>query len=299
MIYSFREGCGEKVKTKILSFGEIIWDVFGQDYKIGGAPLNFVAHAIKSGAQGFLLSAVGDDKEGQMARNELARLKIDDRFVSTIQGKQTGRCLVSLDEKGCGQYNLLSDVAYDYIPFASELEKESFDAFSFGTLALWEKFNRKTLKKVLSFKICKMVYFDLNLRASFYTNELVKFGLENADIVKLNQEELDIVREMFDLNGEDKESLIKQLMARFVNLKITLLTLAEEGSLAYERETDSFTYCDAIKTEVVSTVGAGDSFGATFLTAFLNGKDIKTCLQEGAKRSAVVVSCVEAVPDEV
>ena len=133
-------------------------------------------------------------------------------------------------------------------------------------------------------------YCDLNLRTPFYTKETVRFCLQNANILKLSELELAYVVETFSLGNVKMETAVKSIVKKFENIKTVLITLGENGSFAYEKTTDTFTYCQAVKVKTVSTVGAGDSFGAAFLTAYLQGENIKGALQAGASRSAIVVS---------
>lgn len=284
---------------KILSFGEIVWDEYADKRCIGGAPLNFAAHAARCGAKAFLLSAVGDDENGKNTRRVLRKFAVDDRYVGEIVGERTGRCDVTLDQNGVPSYDLLENCAYDKIDFFEELKSESFDAFAYGTLALRSEFNRQTLLKIFQSGICGKKYCDLNLRAPFYNKETVRFCLENADIVKLSEDELIYAADAF-VSERDKstEGKMRSIAERFKNLQTVVATFGEKGSAAYERKTRSFTYCAAQKTKIVSTVGAGDSFGAAFLCAYLRGTGIEDCLKEGAKRSAFVVSHAEAVPEE-
>lgn len=274
---------------KILSFGEILWDVYPQQSYLGGAPLNFAVHATKSGAEAFLLSAVGTDELGEQTKNSLRKLGVHDSFLQCSK-KQTGKCLVTLDEQAVPSYELLQDVAYDDIAFPNGFLDYSFDALTFGTLALRSPKNREALRAVIRANVCKRVYCDLNLRAPFYDDETILFCLQTADVLKVSEDELQHLKTLCRMNGETQEALVAQLTEKFKNLQTFLVTLGENGSFAYERRTGQFTYQAAVKTKVCSTVGAGDSFGAAFLVPYLRGEPIQNCLQKGAERSAEVVS---------
>lgn len=280
----------------ILSFGEILWDVYPNERCIGGAPLNFVAHTGISGANGFLLSAVGADEEGESARAFLARCNIDGRFVATLKEKQTGKCVVTLDGKGIPTYNILTNVAYDYIPYDERLKDFAFDALAFGTLALRSEQNRECLRKVVTLDNCKTVYCDLNLRAPFFNEEIIRLALSWVNILKVSEDELSILADAFACISTGMEERVKALCDMFENIAIIVVTLGKDGSFAYERSLNNFTYCSARQTTVVSTVGAGDSFGAAFLTSYLSGKSIKESLETGTERSALVVAQKGAIP---
>lgn len=283
---------------RILSFGEIIWDVYPDQSCIGGAPLNFAAHTVKSGAEAYLLSAVGEDALGREAMERLARFGVRSDFVSTVKGKPTGQCLVTLNAARVPTYEILRDVAYDYVPLPDAVLSKSFDALCFGTLALREARNRAMLKRLLDAGICKTVYCDLNLRTPFYGAETVKLCLSSAHILKLSETELEyvsaqVLRQVFT----SYEESLRALAARYSNLQLILLTCGEDGAYAYSRKTEQLYYEPAQKVEVVSTVGAGDSFGAAFLVDYLRGESLPACLKGAAERSAYVVAHAEAIPD--
>lgn len=280
----------------ILSFGEILWDVYPNEQCLGGAPLNFIVHAKRNGANGFLMSAVGTDELGTVAKKAVRDLGVDDRFVAKLADKQTGKCIVSLDQNGVPTYRLLSDVAYDYIPFDERLKERNFDALAFGTLALRGVANRECVQSLINARIARWIYCDLNLRPPFYDKGSVEFCLQNANILKLSEDEVYTTADMFGISVEKKEEKVRAIAAAFANLKIIVVTLGEKGSFAYESETDAITYSAAVETQVVSTVGAGDAFGSAFLTAYLSGEGVRECLQKGAKLSAFVVAHKEAIP---
>jgi fructokinase len=134
---------------KILSFGEIIWDVYENESFIGGAPLNLAAHCSKQGAKSFMLSSVGNDDLGKNALEIVKSFNVNTDFVSINQEKETGKCIVTLNENGVPSYNVLTDVSYDYIKSPDNINELQFDFFCFGTLALRSKENLETVKSIL------------------------------------------------------------------------------------------------------------------------------------------------------
>ncbi len=282
---------------KLLSFGEVLFDVFPDGERLGGAPLNLAAHAAIQGAEAFLLSAVGRDLLGKRARREVQALGVNTDYVVSLDDKGTGRCIVTLDENAVPSYDLLSDVAYDYIP--SPDFKEKFDIFCFGTLALRSEYNLVTVKKVIESKSCEQIYCDLNIRAPFSTERAVRFCLENANFVKISDEELPFVTRVVLGKEMGVSEAINALCERFKQIKILIITLGADGSVAYDAESHSLFRSPAHPTNVVSTVGAGDSFGATFITQFFSGKGIDECLRLASAVSSFVVSQKGAVPDGI
>lgn len=278
---------------KILSFGEILWDVYPDNAYIGGAPLNFGAHLAKQGAEVYMLSAVGKDELGEKALSVLEDWNLRTDYVKTVD-KETGKCLVTLDGNSVPSYNLLSDVAWDCID--GEID-DSFDVFYFGTLALRSETNVSTVKKLLAKGGFKEIFVDVNIRPPFYSEKTVGMALENATILKISDEELETVVALAGLEASGTEKTARAIATAYPNIKILIITLGAKGSVAYDVEKDKFFYADGIKVEVISTVGAGDSFSASFLRKYLECESIEACLAYATKISAFVVSKYDAVPD--
>ncbi|MBO5223146.1 MAG: hypothetical protein J6C23_01375 [Clostridia bacterium] len=272
----------------VLGFGEIIWDVFPDKKCIGGAPFNFCAHAKKQGADVFFVSAVGEDKLGKDAFEKIKKYGIDSRFVS-VNEKPTGACKVTLDANGVPSYNLLSDVAYDYVDASAVSGK--YGALYFGTLALRGEHNREQLRRILSSCVFNEVFCDVNLRAPYYNEESVKLCVENATILKVSDEEMgELERVLYGKAESGREEFLAKICASYPNVKLVILTMGGNGSYVYRPNTKNLFLCPAKQCKVVSTVGAGDSYSATFLVAYLSGADIMDCMKKASEVSAKIVS---------
>lgn len=280
---------------KILSFGEIIWDIFATLPHIGGAPLNLAAHAAMQWADSWIISCVGNDELGKKALIETEKLGVKTDYISVCD-KPTGQCIVTLDDKGVPQYDLIRDAAYDYIP-APEFNEKHFDVLAFGTLALRENYNISQLKKIISEKRHSETFCDVNIRKPFYSKESIMFCLQNATILKISDEELPVITQTVFNRSLTPEAAALSLAERFGCLKIIIITKGENGSYVYGCKEKMSYSCGAVKVNVVSTVGAGDSFSATFLTQYFKTGDIKKSLDAAARVSAFVVSVKEAVPN--
>lgn len=281
---------------KFTAFGEILWDVFPDRAYLGGAALNFAAHCALLGVESRLISAVGKDELGERALRELADLGVKTDFVASLEEMETGACRVSLDNQGLPRYDLLRNVAYDAIP--QPIGAPTSDLIYFGTLALREEHNRKTIQSLLK-EHRGDVFADLNIRPPHYSEETVRFALENARIIKISDEEMPLVATcIFGKSTFPEEDLLR-LAANFPRIEILLLTKGAKGSLALETKTGKIITCPAEKTTVKSTVGAGDSFSAAFLTSYLADRDISLALSRAARLSAYVVSHTEAVPRSI
>ena len=280
----------------LLSFGEILWDVFPQEKYLGGAALNFAAHVAKQGGEAYMLSALGKDGLGEEALAITKSWDINAKYVFMLNKYETGKCVVSLDEKGIPSYDLLDNVAYDCIEAPTVFE-EKFDAFYFGTLALRHKENRAQVEKIIKNNAFNEIFVDVNVRKPFTTEEAIKIAFENATIIKISDEELPFITNVLFSKDFDYVSATKEIAKAFKNLKIIIITLGEKGSVAYDCKNDALYSMAAQKVKVASTVGAGDSFSATFLNKYLAGKPIEECLESASKVSAFVVSKIGAVPE--
>lgn len=276
---------------KLLSFGEILWDVYPDRKYIGGAPLNFAAHFSRHSGDAYMLSALGDDELGRDALNVLRNWGISVNYVSKSE-HPTGRCLVTLDENSLPAYSLVENVAWDNIT-AENLDEE-FDVLYFGTLALRDVKNIKTLKKVLK-KEYREIFCDVNLRPPFYSKESVNFVFENATIVKISDEELPKVLAFVGIDEDDCGKVCFEIERKFPNIKIVIITLGQKGAVAYDGS--KMFRVPAIPCEVVSTVGAGDSFSASFLWKYMSGETVEESLIHASKIASFVVSQYDAVPE--
>ena len=282
---------------KLLSFGEVLWDVYPTDKFIGGAPFNFAAHYARCGGEAFMLSAVGNDDLGKETLKAVSEQGVCTDYIFVSNEKETGKCLVTLNEKGIPSYNLLSDTAYDNVEVNGDLNLADFGVVYFGTLALRSEKNFGLMKKLLE-NYKGEVLVDINIRAPHYSKETVEFGLNHATIVKISDEELPVVTKL--CLGEEicsPELAVDKLRDTFKNLKYIIITLGEKGSMLLCVKCGKLFYQNAEKVTVASTVGAGDSFAATFLYEFSKGSNLETCLKNASKVSAFVVSQNGAVPE--
>jgi len=279
---------------KVLSFGEILWDVYPDKKYIGGAPLNFSAHLSKMGEAVYMLSAVGKDELGTDALAQLDRWNICNRYVSVVSDKQTGACNVTLDEKMVPKYDLLQNVAYDYIDGSVG---ERFDVLYFGTLSLRAKHNQNSLKAILSSNNFKEIFVDVNIRPPFYSAQTVLLGIENATVLKISLEEMSIVADLIGMECTDYKQFAKKLCSKYPNLNCIIITLGDDGAYALDCKSGTEYSCGCDKVEVVSTVGAGDSFSAGFLHKYMQKCGIDDCLKFATKIAGFVVSHYDAVPD--
>jgi len=263
-----------KRPSKVAGIGELLWDVLPNGKQLGGAPCNFAFHALQSGFESYVISAIGQDKDGDEIVRVLDTLGLNTSFVQTKPGYQTGTVTVKLDKAGIPNYAINENVAWDYIEQNVKLKAfaEEVDAICFGSLAQRSKVSMVTIWSFLeNTRTDCLKVFDINLRQSFYTRETILNSLEFANVLKLNDDELSVLASFIGYEG-DEESVIRKLLKEF-DLKLIALTKGTKGSILLTY--DEISYSEVHKVEVEDTVGAGDSFTAFLMAGILNNLDLK------------------------
>jgi len=260
-----------KQRPVVAAIGEVLWDVYPDAGRFGGAPANFACHAAALGADAPLISAVGVDDFGTRALTILAAHGVDSSCVAREAGFATGEVDVTLDGAGRASYRFAMDSAWDHIRWTDSIEAiaRQADAVCFGTLGQRSPISRDTIRKFVSATPPgSLRMFDVNLRQTFYDAEVIDASLRLANAVKLNEAELPIVAQMCNITGSDHPRMLRQMLTRY-ELMIAALTLGPDGALLVTLDEESL--CPAHPTAVVDTVGAGDAFTATIVIDFLHG----------------------------
>jgi fructokinase len=280
---------------KIAGLGEVLWDVFPEGEKFGGAPANFTCHCRQLGAEAYVVSCVGADRRGELAREFLLGHGVDVTALAVDSNHETGVVRVTVDENGKPDYEIQEDVAWDNIPWDDDLARIAFqlDAVCFGSLCQRSKVSRSTVRRFLSTtrSPCLRV-FDVNLRRPFRDDQVIRESLELANVLKLNDEELPVVAAAFGLEGSGEE-ILQKLMQR-CDLKLIALTRGPQGAVMVTRAEASV--LSAPDVEVVDTVGAGDCFTAAMIIGFLKGKPLPEINRNANKLAAFVCTQAGAVP---
>ena len=281
--------------TIVVGIGEALWDVLPEGKKIGGAPANFAYHVSQFGLDGRTVSAVGEDKLG----TEILENFYEKKLYSMIERVPypTGTVQVELDAEGIPCYDIKEGVAWDNIPFTSALEglAKQTSAVCFGSLAQRSVVSRETINKFLDAmpEGNTLKVFDINLRQGFYTKEILCNSFKRCNVLKINDEELVTVSRMFGYPGIDLQDKCWILLAKY-NLKMLILTCGVNGSYVFTPGNVSFV--ETPKVEVADTVGAGDSFTATFVAALLKGMPIAEAHRLAVEVSAFVCTQNGAMP---
>ena len=280
-------------KKVIVGIGEILWDLLPSGKALGGAPANFAYHATRLGEEGWAVSAIGPDALGR----EIMDIVTDKRLESiiSITDKPTGTVQVELDAKGVPTYTIMEDVAWDNIPFTTEMEvlARRADAVCYGSLVQRMASRESVLRFLRATGPETLKVFDINLRQHYYSREVLEVSLRLADILKINDEEIRTVADLFGLEGDDVAAC-RALIGRY-GLRLVILTKGADGSEVITADERIPQPAGAAK--VVDTVGAGDSFTAAFVVAYLRGDSLADAQRLASDTAAYVCSCKGAMPE--
>lgn len=276
--------------------GEALWDVLPEGKKIGGAPANFAYHVSQFGLTSCVVSAVGPDALGKEIQENLTSKGLNHLIAEVPY--PTGTVQVEIDQAGVPQYEIKENVAWDNIPYTSQLESlaKRTQAVCFGSLAQRNVVSRKTINRFLDAMPQtedSLVVFDVNLRQGFYNKEILCNSMRRCNILKINDEELVTVSRMFGYPGIDLQDKCWILMGKY-NLKMLILTCGINGSYVFTPGNVSFQ--PTPKVDVADTVGAGDSFTAAFIASILKGKSVAEAHSIAVRTSAFVCTKDGAMP---
>ena len=281
----------------IVGMGEALWDVLPEGKKIGGAPANFAYHVSQFGFDSRVVSAVGNDDLG----DEILKVFKEKQLKHQLQtvNYPTGTVQVTLDDNGIPCYDIKEGVAWDNIPFTDDLKRLALStrAVCFGSLAQRNEVSRTSINRFLDTMPDgegQLKIFDINLRQGFFTKDIIRDSCQRCNVLKINDEELVAISRLFGYPGIDLQDKCWILLAKY-NLKMLILTCGTNGSYVFTPGVVSFQ--ETPKVPVADTVGAGDSFTATFTAALLKGKSVPEALKLAVEVSAYVCTQSGAMPE--
>ena len=285
----------------IVGIGEVLWDHFEDkdNYVLGGAPFNFAYHVNQFGLNSLVISAIGNDKLGQKLEADVKEKNVP--YMLEHLNLPTG--VVNIKEvDGKPRYDILTERAWDYIPNTEQLKEIAANtkAACFGSLAQRSETSRNSIFAFLdAMPSDALRIFDINLRQKWYTEEVIKTSLQKANVLKINDDELLIIQRMFGYIDITQENTCRLIM-RDYQLDMLILTCGDKGSYIFTK--DEMSYLSTNDIEVVDTVGAGDSFTASFIASMLKGKTIHEAHRIAVNVSAFVCTqkgATPIIPDEL
>ncbi len=282
-------------KINAIAFGEVLWDVFPDGKKIGGAPLNLALRMKSLGCNAAIISAVGHDADGQEIRSHVHSKGLDTAAIAMVEGYPTGLVQVFLNEHGSASYNINYPAAWDKIVLNDKAHTlaRSADVLIYGSLACRDAISREALEGLLQCSAFKV--FDVNLRPPHYTIETLKPLMQTADFIKFNDDELiEIAGALGSGSGSLEENIGYIYKWLNADVKGICVTRGAHGALLFceGRLYENGGY----KVKVADTVGAGDSFLATLIMKLLGNMAPGEALGYACAMGALVAASAGANP---
>lgn len=283
----------------IISLGEVLWDLFPDGARFGGAPANFACHAAALDARVSMISAIGDDLQGREAIEILNGYGVDVSMIELIAGASTGSVGVDLDELGVPIFTIHEDAAWDRIAWSSSLEAKVLEANAvyFGTLGQRGEISREMTHRLLVAAEAVGIprVLDVNLRQPYFDSDLIRESIERCSILKFSDSELSEVAIACEISGEShSEGILQALRDRYM-LDVVAMTRGPKGALIVAA--DEIIDQAGIPVTIADTVGAGDAFAARLVTGILSGEELTIVAREACENAALVCSQNGAVPE--
>lgn len=283
---------------RIISIGEILWDVFPDGEHLGGAPFNFAVHARRLGEEVAFLSAVGSDERGREAKRRAVEFGLPAEFLVVVDEAATGEVRVSFDAAGQPQYAIVQPAAPDYLrigeAMADHLRRFDADCVVFNTLFAHRPFCGEQLEKVLALSPRAKRFYDVNLRPASYDAAVVEQLLRAADVVKMNADESVEVASLLGWEYAGLPEFCSELAEAFA-LEAVCVTRGGEGCSVWRG--GEWLEVEAAPVAVADTVGAGDAFAAGFLHAYARGWGMRETAEFANRLGGLVASRAGATPD--
>lgn len=276
---------------KVVAVGEFLWDIVESQEHLGGAPFNVLVHSIRLGNQGILISAVGNEERGKRALKIANQLNVRAEYIKILPSKSTGVAIVKLDSEGVPSFILKRPAAYDYASLSlcelKQINDWAPDWLYFGTLyQCFPDGLQLQLQLMSALKNIRMFY-DVNLRPNSYSDDLIRSSLSQANIVKMNLEEVNVICTAIGARYSSLQAFCEECTSRF-DLDVICITAGADGCFVFSR--NSFMHVPGYKAKVADTVGAGDAFSAAFMHKYHQGCSAFESASFANRLGAVVAS---------
>ncbi|OWK98640.1 carbohydrate kinase [Kaistella haifensis DSM 19056] len=282
-------------KINVVCFGEVLFDVFGTEKKIGGAPLNLALRTASFGFPVAMISSVGNDEDGKVICDYTKENKLDTSGILTTPDYETGIVKVTLNERGSATYEIKFPSAWDFIEANEKTDSivKNADVFFYGSLICRNEVSQKTLFTLLENNNKMFKVFDVNLRKPFYDIALLERLMNKADFIKFNDEEILEIASGLGFNSDDLEENIHFISQKTQTPSICV-TLGKHGSIMIW-EGKIYRH-SGYPVEVSDTVGAGDSFLASLIVQLLSKNKPEEAMDFASAVGAIVASKPGANP---
>lgn len=282
---------------RIIVVGEILFDLISGQKHLGGAPFNFAYHMLKFGFSIRFISRVGQDDNGKEILKRLDSLNFPVADIQSDPALDSGTVQVDLDSTGSPRFDIAAPAAYDHIEFMKNVHLPMVDAADclyFGSLAQRRAKGRFHVQQFLQhMRPAGIRFYDINLRPDCYTEKAIKQSLTHTTILKLNIDELETCKQMFDSPVAD-DPFVRHLMERF-KISQVILTKGSDGSTLYAEKGMLHSHPAPVKT-MSDSVGAGDAFAAMFCACTLKKQDPAQALFTASDFASRICEISGAIP---
>lgn len=264
---------------RIISIGEILWDVYGDKEFVGGAPFNFCINLSKLRQNFLFISAIGNDERGKKILDLMLRNGLSTQFINTLNKYPTGYVNINRNSKVEPTFNIVKSVAYNYL-YLTKSQLDKISLYNANWIYVGTLCQMSLEAKKLTFSILKLFpkakcFYDLNLREGHYSNFIIEKLLNASAIVKMNLDEYKISNKIFYKKKIGLKEFCKKITKDFL-LDGICITMGERGSAVYYK--DEYILTPAKKVNVIDTIGAGDAFAAGFIYGINNNLGLfETC----------------------
>jgi len=252
--------------VRIVSIGEVLWDVIGENEYLGGTAINFAAHAARLGHTVSFVSAVGKDERGRRVFDRMAEMGLATRYVHQIETHPTGVVTVELDAAGVPRFTLHHPAAYDAPELTdgevAELLSPKPDWIYFGTLFQMSPQARQLTYRLIDSHCGARLLYDVNLRKDHYTAPLLRELMARPPVVKLNEDEAAMIDQLFGRASASLEDFCRTY-AREYGWESVCVTRGEKGCVMLVR--GEYVEASGYRVQTQDTVGAGDAFAAAYV----------------------------------
>ncbi|MDR7130667.1 fructokinase [Algoriphagus sp. 4150] len=272
------------MQHNVVIFGEMLWDCLPSGPVPGGAPMNVALNLHQLGLDSKLISAVGNDNDGKELLGFLQTFQLPLELIQINQDHETSKVLVDDTDPENIKYTIVSPVAWDFIQWNSKMDKAvaESDAFVFGTLGVRNAESLTTLLQLLQHKTLRV--FDVNFRPPFYDFEIIVTLLGFTDILKINEDELEIFADYFAIDP-GIESVCSHLDGHYP-MDLICVTQGSKGAMIYKQ--GEIISHDGYKVTVADSIGAGDAFLSGFIKTYLDSQPLDQVLDFACKLGAFV-----------
>jgi fructokinase len=281
-------------KPSVFCYGEVLWDIFPEGARAGGAPFNVAYNLMRMGVDAHMISRIGEDTLGADLMKQVSDWKINTQDSQLDFKYPTGTVIAHIDEHNEAHYDIIQPVAWDFIEFRNDyIEKVgNADAFVFGSLITRNEVSRNTLFQLL--EIAKFKVFDVNIRPPFFSVPVITDLLSKSDLVKMNKAELRLVLEFLGKEYVTEDDSIRFIQDKF-NINEILVSKGSKGAL-YFKGNERFE-APAVSVTVQDTVGSGDAFLAGFLSKRILNEAPQDIMSRATALGAFITSKEGACPD--